>query len=263
MHATEREQSIIMLLKSKDFVSFSELESSIDASPATIRRDLARLNDLGQIVRVRGGIKNAGVGNSSKEDALRLSGIPFHRNINRMRDEKIQIGRAAARLCEPGSSIMIDGGSTTLQMCPFLQGLNMQVFTNSLHVVNALLPQTETRVLIPGGSVFREQSIILSAVGDDTMPRFHAPQLYMGASAIGAQGIMQPDVILVAAERRLINRADHVIVLVDHSKFRGSSGNVVCGLEEIDVVITDQGVRPDDVAMLEKAGVQVIIAGAD
>jgi len=263
MHATEREQSILKLLRSRDFVSFSELESSIEASPATIRRDLARLNVQGQIVRVRGGIKNAVVGDTSHEEGSKLSGVPFHRNINRMRDEKVQIGREAAKLCEPGSSIMIDGGSTTLQMCPFLQGLNMQVFTNSLHVVNALLPQAETRVLIPGGSVFREQSIILSAVGDDTMPRFHAPQLYMGASAIGAQGIMQPDVILVAAERRLIDRADQVILLIDHTKFRGSSGNVVCELEAIDIVITDQGVRPVDVEMLEKAGVQVIIAGAD
>jgi len=156
---------------------------------------------------------------------------------------------------------MIDGGSTTLQMCPHLEGLNLLVFTNSLHVVDALLPQTGTRVLVPGGSVFREQSIILSPAGDHAMPRFHAPQFFMGAAAIGPQGVMQPDVILVAAERRLIDRAEQVILLADHTKFKGSSGNVVCGLDEVDIVVTDKGVRAEDVEMLKNADVEVIVAG--
>ena len=71
------------------------------------------------------------------------------------------------------------------------------------------------------------------------MPRFHAPKLFMGAASVGPQGIMQQDVILVAAERRLIERAEQVILLVDSSKFGASSGAIVCGLEEIDTVITD------------------------
>lgn len=96
---------------------------------------------------------------------------------------------------------MIDGGTTTLQMCPHLSGLRCQVLTNSLHIVNALLPQDSTGILVPSGSVFREQNIILAAAGEESMPRFHAPKLFMGAASIGAQGVMQADVVLVAAER--------------------------------------------------------------
>ena len=150
-----------------------------------------------------------------------------------------------------------------MQMCRHLSGRDLQVFTNSLHIVRALLPQPSTRILVPGGSVFREQDIILSAVGDETMPKFHAPQFFMGATSVGRQGIMQPDVILVAAERRLIDRADELVVLVDHTKFHGPSGNVVCGLDEVAVVVTDAGVDDKDVAMLEAAGTRVVIAGAD
>jgi DeoR family ulaG and ulaABCDEF operon transcriptional repressor len=117
------------------------------------------------------------------------------------------------------------------------------VLTNSLHIVSALLAQSGTRVLVPGGAVFREQSIILSAGGDDLMPPFHAPKLFMGAASVGPRGIMQADIVLVAAERRLIDRAEQLILLVDSSKFRGPSGNVVCGLEEIDVVVTRCGYR--------------------
>lgn len=92
------------------------------------------------------------------------------------------------------------------------------------------------------------------------MPRFHAPRLFMGAAAIGPQGVMQADVILVAAERRLIDRAEEVILLVDSSKFGSSSGGIVCTLDEIDVLVTDSGLRDEDRAMLEAAGVRVIVA---
>ena len=71
---------------------------------------------------------------------------------------------------------------------------------------------------------------------------------------------MQADVVLVAAERRLIERAEQIVLLVDSSKFRGPSGNVVCGLDEIDIVITDAGVTDDERHIVEKAGVQLIIA---
>src|SRR5262249_2965716 len=131
---------------------------------------------------------------------------------------------------------------------------------NSLHIVSALLAQPGTRVLVPGGAVFREQNIILSASGDDLMPPFHAPKLFMGAASVGPHGIMQADVVLVAAERRLIDRAEQLILLVDSSKFLGPSGNVVCGLEEVDVVVTDDGIEPDYRAILESAGVRVVIA---
>jgi len=114
-------------------------------------------------------------------------------------------------------------------------------------------------VLVPGGSVFREQNIILTAAGDDAMPRFHASKLFMGAAAVGIQGVMQADVVLVAAERRLIERAEELILLVDSSKFHGS-GNVVCDLEEIDVVVTDNGVTKRDLALLKSAGIKVVVA---
>jgi DeoR family ulaG and ulaABCDEF operon transcriptional repressor len=91
------------------------------------------------------------------------------------------------------------------------------------------------------------------------MPRFHAPKLFMGAAAVGVQGVMQADVVLVAAERRLIERAEELILLVDSSKFQGS-GNVVCDLKEVDVVVTDSGIAKRDVAMLKAAGIKVIVA---
>lgn len=260
MHATEREGLILRLVQSRGFVSFQDLESQVDASPATLRRDLERMSQQGRLHRVRGGaqLPQSEPGNASA--VPQLAGVPFHENIALNAAQKRLIGKAAAALCKAGEAVMIDGGSTTLQMCSHLAGLSLQVLTNSLHIVSVLLPQSGTRILVPAGTVFREQNIILSAAGEESMPRFHAPKLFMGAAAVGPQGIMQADVVLVAAERRLIDRADEVIVLVDSSKFNGPSGNVVCGLDLVDTIVTDKGITPANRKMVEKAGVKLVIA---
>ncbi|WP_404478498.1 DeoR/GlpR family DNA-binding transcription regulator [Novosphingobium sp. BL-52-GroH] len=260
MHAAERERLIINAMRPSGFVSYRELEALLEASPATIRRDLSRLEEEGQIVRVHGGAKLVGDENDAKGSPLRLAGTPFEQSITQNLAAKQAIGKAAAALCQPGEGIMIDGGTTTLQMCAHLAELNLQVLTNSLHIVNALLPQPGTRILVPSGAVFREQNIILAAAGEESMPRFHAPKLFMGAAAVGPLGVMQQDVVLVAAERRLMDRAEQVILLADSTKFQSSSGTIVCGLGEVDIVITDQAITADAAAVVKSAGVHLIIA---
>jgi len=259
MHATTREKLILAALEPSGFVTYRDLEVLLDASPATIRRDLTRLEEAGKIMRVHGGARIPELAPIS-DSALRLSGTPFDKTITQNLAAKQAIGRAAAALCQHGEGMMIDGGSTTLQMCPHLAGLDCQVLTNSLHIVTALLPQVGTNILLPSGSLFREQNIILAPAGEDSMPRFHAPKLFMGAAAVGPQGVMQQDVILVAAERRLMARAEQVILLVDSSKFQSSSGAIVCALDEIDILITDPAIPAHIRDMLSAAGVEVVIA---
>jgi DeoR family ulaG and ulaABCDEF operon transcriptional repressor len=260
MHANDREQLIADLIQNRGFVSFQELDQKLDVSAATIRRDLDRLVERGLVTRVRGGARLASPELTAPSGQIELLGAPCHENIGRHTAQKEAIGRAAAALCRPGEGVMIDGGSTTLQMCPHIASLNLQVLTNSLHIVSALLPQPGTRLLLPSGSVFREQNIILAASGEDSMPRFHAPRLFMGAAAIGPQGLMQADVVLVAAERRLIERADEIIILVDSSKFQGPSGHLVCDLSEVDILVTDAGISDHDRKMVEAADIKLIIA---
>jgi len=261
MHATERESLILELLTERGFVSFKELEQKLDGSPATIRRDLERLDVEGRLIRVRGGAKTVQAkSNMPALSSIQLRGTPFTENISLNVKEKKAIGRAAAELCAANEGVMIDGGTTTLQMCAYLTGLNLQVLTNSLHIVDALANQPGTRVLVPGGAVFPEQNIILPMFGEDLTPAFHAPKLFMGAACLGPRGLMQDDVVLVASERRLIERAEQVIVLADASKFERSSGNVVCPLKDIDIIITDSRISKKCAKMVKDEGVRLIIA---
>jgi len=257
MHAAEREQLILSLLAGRGFVSFQDLESGVAASPATIRRDLEKLERSGQISRVRGGARRI-VADESGDP--RLSGVPFHENLSRNLAAKQAIGRAAAELCRSGESIIIDGCSTTLQMCPHLADLSLQVLTNSLHIVSALLPQLRTSVMMPAGAVFREQNIVLSPFEDDGVGRYRASRFFMGAAAVGLHGAMQTDVILVRAEQRLRGLADELVLLADSSKFEAPAGHVVCGLDDVSVLITDDGLPTDIAALIEpKVGRLIVV----
>lgn len=253
MHATERDDLILDLLTEQGFASLQQLCERLEASPATVRRDLERLESNGRLQRVRGGARPV-------EPAGRLEGTPFELNLRRHLDRKAAIGRAAAALCDDNEAVIIDGGTTTLQMCPHLHGRHLQVLTNSLHIIDALLRHASVQLSVPGGSVFREQNIILSPFEDDNLKRYHASKMFMGAAAIGPRGLLQADSILIQAERKLMERAESLVVLVDSSKFQAGAGLQLCGLDSIDTVITDAGVRKEDLAVLRKAQIEVIVA---
>jgi DeoR family ulaG and ulaABCDEF operon transcriptional repressor len=253
MHAEERERTILSMLAKSGFVTFRDLDKRLTASAATVRRDLERLETAGRIVRVHGGAKMPDAVDAG------LTGVPFHENIKKHPAEKAAIGKAAADMCAPGEAIIIDGGSTTLQMCPHLDGLELQVVTNSLHIVSALLPQQKTRVYLPAGTLFREQNILLSPFEDDGTGHYHASKMFIGAAGVGRGGLMQTDVILLRAERRLIARAGSIVLMVDSSKFRATPGQVVCELKAISTVITDEGITAGDARMINNAGCKLVI----
>jgi DeoR family ulaG and ulaABCDEF operon transcriptional repressor len=260
MHAAERDRVILNLLDEQGFVSFRELSRRVTASPATLRRDLERLQTDGKLVRVRGGVQPmGGVVNVS---AHHLQGVPFHENINRNRAAKEAIGKAAAELCRPGEAIIIDGGSTTLHMCPHLEPLKLSVLTNSLHIVSALLLQPNTGITITGGDVFREQNIVLDPFDDAGTRIFHATRMFVGAAAVTRHGLMQSDVILIQAERKLLSQAEEVVVLVDSSKFAASAGHLLCELARVNTLITDSKIDDVSAKMIESHGVKLIVVKA-
>nr|WP_298894713.1 DeoR/GlpR family DNA-binding transcription regulator [uncultured Altererythrobacter sp.] len=258
MHAAEREEIILEALKKKGFTTYRHLEANVEASPATIRRDLARLEKQGKIVRLHGGAKAIDADSAGAGAPPSLAGTPFEKSLKQNIAAKRAIGKAAAKHCAPGEGIIIDGGTTTYQMCEHLDDLNLQVLTNSLHIVNALLRQEATQLLVPSGPIFREQNIILAPAGETTMPNFHASKLFLGAAAVSARGIFQADALLVASQRRFLDRTDEVILVVDSSKLQASSGAIVCELDRIDRMITDDRADPQIIKQLREAGLQQI-----
>lgn len=258
MHAAEREEIILDALRKKGFTTYRHLEANVDASPATIRRDLARLEKQGKIIRLHGGAKAVDGDAMVAGSPPSLAGTPFEKSLKQNIEAKRAIGKAAAEMCSHGEGIIIDGGTTTYQMCEHLADLHLQVLTNSLHIVNALLPQEATQLLVPSGPIFREQNIILAPAGETSMPNFHASKLFLGAAAISPRGIFQADALLVASQRRFLDRTDEVILVVDSTKLATSSGAIVCELDRIDRMITDDRADPALLKQLRDAGLKQI-----
>ena len=100
--------------------------------------------------------------------------------------QKRAIARAAVELCEDGEPIIINGGTTTFQMVHPLSARRMQVFTNSFAIAEHLLKHSKNTVLLPGGTIYREQNIILSPFDNDVARNFYARRMFMGAQGLGA-----------------------------------------------------------------------------
>jgi DeoR family ulaG and ulaABCDEF operon transcriptional repressor len=86
--------------------------------------------------------------------------------------------------------------------------------------------------------------------------------MFVSAAAVSRHGLMQTDIIVVQAERKLLAQADELVALIDSSKFSASAGHVLCELSRVKTLITDNGVDPVSVRMLERAGVEVIVVDA-
>jgi DeoR family ulaG and ulaABCDEF operon transcriptional repressor len=114
--------------------------------------------------------------------------------------------------------------------------------------------------MLSGGTIYREQNIILSPFDNDVTRNFYAKRMFMGAQGVGPLGLMEADPLLIQAEQKLIGQAEELIVLVDSSKFENRSSLVLCPLTRVTSVITDEKVSDKAASMLEAADVNLIIA---
>ena len=162
-------------------------------------------------------------------------------------------------MCEDGDSIVINGGTTTFQMAEFLRSTRLEILTNSYPLAEFLIRETQNRVVLPGGEVYREQKIIVAPFDDDAIQHYSARIMFMSAISIGPLGVIEGDPLIARAEMKLLRRADKLVVLADASKFAQRGSLVVCPLSRIHALITDRAAPPEALAMLRGAGVETIV----
>ena len=255
MHERERHRVILSAVQSRPVATVQELVELTETSEATIRRDIAALHVQGRLRRVRGGAEAL-----TPPTQGGLIGRPFSVNETINIGLKRAIAREAVALCEEGDSIIINGGTTTYQMVFHLVNRRCQVFTNSFPIASHLLAHSKNSVIVPGGTIYREQNIILSPFESDVTRHFYARRMFMGAQGIGPHGLTEADPLLIQAEQKLLNQAEELVILADSSKFRQRSSLILCRLDRIHTVITDRGIRDEERQMLEDREIKVIIA---
>ncbi len=210
MHEKERHRIILSAVQAKPVVTVAELVDLTEASEATIRRDIAALHLQKRLRRVRGGAES-----TTPPQFMGIAGRPFSVNETLRAAEKRAIAREAVELCQDGEPIIINGGTTTFQMVHYLSSRRMTVFTNSFPIAEHLLKHSKNTVLLSGGTIYREQNIILSPFENDVTRNFYARRMFMGAQGLGPLGLMEGDPLLIQAEQKLIDQADELVVLVE------------------------------------------------
>jgi DeoR family ulaG and ulaABCDEF operon transcriptional repressor len=255
----QRQQLILDLLEENTFASVKVLCEQLNSSEATIRRDLIKLANENKIKKIRGGAEAL----LAKDTPVRkISGSAFLASKERHPKTKRLIAQRAVELCVDDESIIINGGSSTYMMAEFLRSRHMNILTNSFVLAQELLENSDNQITLPGGEIYRKQSIILSAFENDTIQHYHGSKMFMGTPGISEYGVMETDPLLIRAEQKLRKRAEKLIVLADSSKI-GIKGTLIFStLADVDIVITDSHADPKVLATFTQAGIEVIVVEA-
>lgn len=244
-----RLDSIVQMLKVNTTASIAEIAEVCRVSQMTVRRDLQKLVEAGQVIRIPGG---------ARIDHWRGAERSFFERLQTMAQAKRSIGAAASALVQDGESVVLDSGTTTLYVARGLRARrNIVVFTFSLAALEELSSVEEVRVELTGG-VYRASShdLIGHAVAQSLSSIF-ADTVIFGAAAISfTRGVMihDPD-----AQREMLQAGKRKVLVIDSSKVGTEATYRLCGIEDCDLILTDRGIRSDDLTRLSQI-TQVLVA---
>ena len=247
----ERHQGILSALRTDRFADVQSLCVATGASEATIRRDLAKMDEQGLIKRVHGGA----------ELLAPSSSLPLadpYRSPDNMA-AKVRIAQAAVKLIQDDENVIIDSGSTTFQMSSFLERRRVTVLTNSFPIAEHLYHHSDNAVILAPGELTRAHHAIYNPFGEDFFAHYACSKCFMGVQGLDHLGASNVDPRVIQAEQQMLKHARERIILADSSKF-GKTGNLrLCEYSDIDIIITDKAITDEHVQDIEKRGVRLII----
>lgn len=254
MLVEERRQKVLDLVSSRGFASLGDLARELGASESTLRRDLDHWHQLGQVRRTHGGAVFVADGNPLP---------PLEERSGRQLEEKKRIARAMADHIRDGDTVLIDGGTTTLEVARLLVGRSLQVVTNSIPIAQLFSGCRETDLVLLGGYVYPKTGVALGPLTIGMLEDLHVRLMVMGVAGITEKGLFNGNLLLVETERAMMRCADEVVVVSDHTKLGRPGLAWLCDLAEVDTMVVDSGVAKSARDMVEKAGVRLVVAGEE
>jgi DeoR/GlpR family transcriptional regulator of sugar metabolism len=244
----QRRQQILRAVRGGS-AHVSDLAESFGVSEMTVRRDLSALARDGKLERVHGGAVDGGL-------EPRFAQIEVERF-----DVKDRLGAAAAALVEDGQTVMIDIGTSTLQMARHLHGRRVTVITTNMAVVEELLPDPDIELVLPGGIVRRNYRSLVGVLTEDSLRQLKADVAFLGTSAVDLEmGVWDTTMVEVPIKRLMIAGADCVVLIADAAKFSMNGVVRVCGPESIDHIVTDAPLPAACRSAVDAAGIEVTLA---
>ncbi|MEM9586094.1 MAG: DeoR/GlpR family DNA-binding transcription regulator [Planctomycetota bacterium] len=246
-----RRQQLRDLVQSRGFAALGELADSFDVSESTIRRDLEQLELAGEARRTHGGVFWTGEPNT-----LRI----FETRRDDQWPAKRAIGETAAAMIEDHETILLDGGSTTYEIARHLVGRPLQVVTNSLPVAHLLSSSDSIDLIMIGGCVRGRTAVAIGPLANTMIQSINVGKAFLSVAGITERGYFNSDMMLVESEQEMLRSCDRSIVVADASKFGKVSLSRLCGLNEVNTVVTQQRIDSQWKSWLEGAGVELVLA---
>jgi DeoR/GlpR family transcriptional regulator of sugar metabolism len=234
MLAEERHRRILDMIQQQGIVTISDIARECQISDITVRRDLDYLAQLSKIDRIRGGAKPVA---EIKEDLNQR----FQRHAEENKEEKKDIGRFAASLVQDGDIIILDAGSTTLQIAKHLVGKrDITAVVTSIHIAQELEGKDGITTILTGGTLRSSSTSLLNPLLKQSLSQIYADKVFIGIQGISAShGFTTNDFADAEVKKMLFKSAQCVYVVADTSKFNRITAAHIGHLDEAHYIITN------------------------
>ena len=249
MLTDERRALILDRVRAHGRVLAADLSAELAVSPDTIRRDLRELDGLGLLRRVHGG-------------ALPRHGdaAPFAARARRAPEAKASIARRAAEGVSDGQVVVLDAGTTTLEVARALRPeLRASVITTSPPIALALAEHPGVEVTVVGGTLRRASLATIGAAAVDALRVIRADIVFLGVCGLHPEiGVTTEDIEERHVKAAMIDGAAEVVALADHDKLGTAMPIVVAPLRAVTHLITDADVDDEALAPYRELGIEVL-----
>ncbi len=248
MKAAERRLRIRQMFDTRDFLDVETLCRELNASESSVRRDLGLLESENAVKRVYGGAIPVQVAGDYAVESIHAS------------DEKSHIAQLTASLIEDGQTVILDGGTTVMAVARQLAAKSLHVITNSLPIAEVLESYRNIELTLTGGYLDPRIRVMLGPFCEQMLGAIRADAVIMGIGSISESGFSNNNTLVVGSEKKMIEVADRLIIVADHTKFGRGGMFHVAPLDAADVVVTDKELAPEFVELLERNRIDVRLA---
>ncbi|MHB0875795.1 MAG: DeoR/GlpR family DNA-binding transcription regulator [Anaerolineae bacterium] len=256
-NTSDRRWEILQELQRNQRLSIAELSQMFGVSAVSIRRDVAHLEGRGLLQRVRGGAQvSARRGQTCLFEARLLQNVAIKRTI----------GRAAAQLVHPGDTILVDAGTTVLEVVrhlprEVLDAGGLTVVTRSLVAAAELRSRRQVRLVLLGGVYVQDFDAFIGFQVDKALRNMHVNTLFIGTDGFTAdRGLATDNLVEMGLYEEMARCADRVVVVADSSKIGTHRLQSVLPLSAVHTLVTDSGAPQEFVDTLREQGIEVLVA---
>lgn len=250
MFAEERQKEIVQMLNKTSSLKVADLSENFNVSESTIRRDLQEMQQKGMLTRTHGGA--VGILPTSFEPSFIEKETENH-------EGKTKIGAIAASMIEDGDTIILDSGTTCLEIARHIMLQKITVITNSIDIASELSVKENVELIVAGGSLRINTRAMVGRITENILNNFRVDKAFIGANAISIEeGITTPNFTEAQTKKAMINVANKVILAADSTKFNKVCFSVICPLRVVSTIITSSDTDEKIIKEYEDSGVEIL-----